>query len=232
MSASVIIDVNPIQGYGISAAKDGLEVVIIDPMASTTLATVDNLLIVNSAAGTTEGDAILNIAKGGFGSVLAFKTDEEIAVNWGERTDVYGSGTTITVTCKKLETILAENNLTGREIEFLNIETSGSGLDVLQSLGSAIAQVKKGSVIAAATAEKSFYKDQTNTVAAVIEWLTANGLGVLSKKDWDNYGNEVHITFCRAADLPPVKTETVVVETEVVAGETEAVSGETEETQS
>lgn len=160
---------------------------------------LSNFISVNKAVAiTTENDVPLHLSKaGGAHSILAFRTDEEIALRWAPRTDVYGSGTQIPISTVSLKDYIAEK-LSGRNIDELDINCAGLDLSVLQDMGDTLNLVKKGSMIAVISPETAIHVGQTNLLSDCRDFLIGRGFVITNEKIFDNLCCEVQINFASA----------------------------------
>jgi len=126
---------------------------------------INNYTVIEKAVCLTNGKTTFNISKqGGASSILPFRPDEELIKTWNGRIDVQYSGESYEVNTTRLDTFIEEYGLQNRTIDFIHIDAQGVDLDVLQSLGKYIENVKEGVIETVLYEEKSIYVSQTNNV--------------------------------------------------------------------
>jgi len=158
-----------------------------------------NYTIIPKAVCLSDGTTQFNICKsGGASSILEFKPDEELNKNWtSERWDLHYSGTSYTVETIRLDTFIEQNNLQDTVIDYLHVDAQGVDLDVLQSLGKYIKNLKEGVVETVKEQEKSIYVNQVNTLDKVKEFLISNGFKINLVESNDQSFCEYNVHFSK-----------------------------------
>ena len=154
--------------------------------------------IFEKAVCLTDGIAQFNICKlGGASSILQFKSGTELRKHWKGRKDIEFSGYSYPVQTIRLDTFIEQNDLQNTTIDYLHIDAQGVDLDVLQSLGKYIENVKEGVVETVNDKEKAIYVNQINTMDKVINFLTSNNFSISSIKNNDTTACEFNVHFLR-----------------------------------
>jgi FkbM family methyltransferase len=183
----LLIEVGSYDGAdSLSFYKKGYEVYTFEPnktlyeQLKNKTSGLSNYTVIPKAVCLSDGRTQFNISKsGGASSILHFRSDEELNKNWSsERWDLHYSGTSYTVETIRLDTFIEKNNLQDKVIDYLHVDAQGVDLDVLQSLGKYIENVKAGVVETVKEQEKSIYVNQVNTLDKVKEFLISNGFKI------------------------------------------------------
>ena len=155
--------------------------------------------VVNKAVALTDGTTQFHVCKsGGASSILPFKSDADLEAQWtAHRTDIQYSGLSYPVETTRLDTFLEANGLTETPIDYLHVDAQGADLDVLRSLGTYVANVRKGVVETCYSLEKAIYSTQQDDLTAVTHWLASNGFVVDSVVGNDSTGCECNVYFHR-----------------------------------
>lgn len=155
-----------------------------------------NFYLINKAVSENNGVANFNFCKfGGASSLCNFKNENELKIWWKERTDLHYSGQTIEIETIRLDTFIEQNNID--RIDYLHIDTQGSDLDVLKSLGKYIDIVEEGNCEVARTKDTAIYTNQTAILDDVLIWLEKNNFTIQSIKQNDPDYNEMMIYYKR-----------------------------------
>jgi FkbM family methyltransferase len=163
-------------------------------------ARLKNYTVIPKAVCLKDGVTTFNICKkGGASSILPFRSDEELLKTWGSaRTDVHYSGVSYDVETTRLDTFLEERGLQDTQIDFLHIDAQGVDLEVLQSLGKYIGNLKAGVVETVKQQEKSIYVTQNdNTFDNVSRFLVENGFKITKVERNDVTDCEFNVFFTR-----------------------------------
>jgi FkbM family methyltransferase len=150
-----------------------------------------NYFLTRKAVGETPGFTRFNVADrnhGGCSSLLEFA--ENVQNTWKGRDDLVVTRT-IEVEVIRLDTFVQEKKLT--QIDFLHVDTQGTDIAVLKSLGDSLALVKKGVIEVPQSRDVMLYKNQ-HTREEAIEFLEGNGFRIYKT---ESQQNEDNLYFCR-----------------------------------
>lgn len=150
-----------------------------------------NYHVIKKAVSNYNGKANFNIAgqsDWGCSSLLNFS--EKSKTEWVGRTD-FNVTEVIEVDVIRLDDFITENNITN--IDYLHVDTQGSGLNVLLGLGDKISIVKNGK-IEAATKNDILYEGQ-NLLKDCVDFLDSNNFEITNIWENDAHGNEVNVEF-------------------------------------
>ena len=158
---------------------------------------LDNYTVIEKAVCLSNGKTIFNICKaGGASSILPFRNEEELNKIWINRNDVHYSGESYEVDTIRLDTFIEQMGLQDRIIDYIHIDAQGVDLEVLESLGKYISNVKEGVIETVIQEEKSIYVGQTkNTFKYVEEFLKSNNFEIKNVQSNDVGNCEFNVFF-------------------------------------
>ena len=165
---------------------------------------LDNYTVIEKAVCLTDGTATFNLCRaGGASSILPFRPTEELVRTWAaNRTDVQYSGESYEVKTTRLDTFIEENLLHDVTIDFIHIDAQGVDLEVLQSLGKYIKNVRAGVVETVIDPAKSIYQGQTiNVYSNVQEFLKTNNFLISGVTSNDNTSCEYKRSLLQGINL-------------------------------
>ncbi len=147
----------------------------------TSAAALQNYEVISVAVGETPGHASFNIAggNGGCSSLLEFEQGAE--ATWSIPAEVT-TQRRITVDVIRLEDFVRERRIT--RIDFLHVDTQGTDLSVLRSLGSELRRVQAGMIEAPRDDGMTLYRGQ-HTRKEALAFLERTGFHVW-KADREN----------------------------------------------
>lgn len=156
-------------------------------------ARLKNYTLIPKAVGKQPGTLLFNIAGlGDWGCSSLLEFSDDLEKTWPSRDD-------LRVTKRiQVEVITLEDYILSNEIEvvdFLHVDTQGTDLDVLKSLGSAIGRVRAGMIEVPDSVELMLYKGQ-HTRSDAMEFLSSNGFGIWKET---HQQNESNLYFRRSA---------------------------------
>jgi FkbM family methyltransferase len=152
-----------------------------------------NYQVIPKAVGELPGLTSFNVAGAGdwgCSSLLEFSAGLEHT--WPGRDDLRVTQQ-IQVEVIRLDDFITANRI--KRIDFLHVDTQGTDLGVLRSLGKEMHRVKAGCIEAPQSAAVKLYQQQ-HTLEEALEFLTQNGFRVYRKQFQQN---EVNLFFERAA---------------------------------
>jgi FkbM family methyltransferase len=159
---------------------------------------LQNYILIEKAVSDYNGRTTFNVSgQGDWGCSSLLESSPLAKTNWGDRTDIFTTHT-IEVDVIRLDTFIEEHNIP--HIDYLHVDTQGSDLAVLKSLGNYINIVKQG-VVEAANKMDILYKNQ-NTKEETIEFLEKAGFEILHIESNDIQDNEVNIYFQKITEQP------------------------------
>jgi FkbM family methyltransferase len=161
---------------------------------------LNNYTVIEKAVCLTNGTTTFNICQaGGASSILPFRSNEELVRTWSaNRTDVQYSGESYVVNTTRLDTFIEENSLQNETIDYIHIDAQGVDLEVLQSIGGYIKNVRAGVIETVVDPNKSIYRGQTtNVYSNVKEFLMSNGFLISGVTSNDNTACEYNVHFYR-----------------------------------
>ena len=130
-----------------------------------------NFHLIPSAVGEVPGTAKFNVAgQGDWGSSSLLEFSSGLEQTWPGRTD-FKVTTQIEVKVIRLDTFIQEQGI--KEIDFLHIDTQGTDLSVLRSLGEEIRCVSAGAIEVPQRGEVMLYKGQ-HTREQALDFLSKN----------------------------------------------------------
>jgi hypothetical protein len=140
---------------------------------------------------------MFNLCKiGGANSLLEFRNDKVLEKHWtSQRKDIQYSGISYEVETTRLDTFIEEYGLQDRTIDYLYIDAQGVDLQVLQSLGKYIKNVKEGVLETVKDPQKSIYTNQLSTLATVENFLNENGFKITKVENNDPTNFEFNVYF-------------------------------------
>jgi hypothetical protein len=159
---------------------------------------LNNYTVIEKAVCLSDGKTTFNICKsGGASSILPFKSDNELFQTWPGRPDVLYSGESYDVDTIRLDTFIEENGLQYRTIDYIHVDAQGVDLDVLQSLGKYIGNVKEGVIETVIYEEKIIYVDENNNnvLKNVETFLKENNFEITNVKSNDGQNCEFNVYF-------------------------------------
>jgi hypothetical protein len=112
-----------------------------------------------------------------------------------QRKDIQYSGISYEVETTRLDTFIEEYGLQDRTIDYLYIDAQGVDLQVLQSLGKYIKNVKEGVLETVKDPQKSIYTNQLSTLATVENFLNENGFKITKVENNDPTNFEFNVYF-------------------------------------
>ena len=153
-----------------------------------------NYFLIECAVGETEGIFDLNVAghhDWGCTSLLEF--NEGLDKTWPGRDDFFVSHVQKNTEVIRLDSFIKKNSDIV-SIDYLHIDTQGTDLQVLKSLGDYINIVKEGCMESSMDASVSLYKNQ-HTNKDCYEFLEKNNFSITNVQPNDKFNNEVNIYF-------------------------------------
>lgn len=145
-----------------------------------------NYHIIAKAVGETEGPTTFNVAGSadwGCSSVLEFS--DHVAETWLGRADLRVTNQ-IQVDMIRLDSFVREHRI--QAIDFLHIDTQGTDVAVLKSLGKEISRVRAGVVEVPQSESVMLYKNQ-HTRQEAIDFLTTHGFEIWKTTSQQNEDN-------------------------------------------
>ena len=158
--------------------------------------TYSNLILIPSAVSCVDSESVaFNIAghhDWGCSSLLKF-SDDHIKKAWGDREDLYFTDS-IDVSTIRLDSYISAFNKNNPspivEIDYLHIDTQGSDLEVIKSLGDYLPIVKAGQLEVPDSENVALYQGQ-HTEAEAIYFLYENGFRIVTVLQQQNERNLV-----------------------------------------
>lgn len=160
---------------------------------------IPDITLIQKAVYTNNGITKFNICKeSGASSILEQKSPEELEKHWGGRTDIQYSGLSYDVETIRLDKFIEDYHLQDSVIDFIHIDAQGVDLEVLQSLGKYLKNLKAGVLETVKDPVKSIYLQQNiTTLDNVTKFLMENNFKVDKVDDNDPTGCEYNVYFSK-----------------------------------
>lgn len=153
-----------------------------------------NYEIVPCAVSDTPGKVTFNVAgQGDWGCSSMLEFSEHLDATWPGRTD-FKVTESIEVDCIRLEQFIRERGIT--EIAFIHIDTQGTDLKVLASLGDYLNILGRGEIETASSRSVALYKNQ-HTIEDVVLFFLRHGFEIERMTANDVHCNELNVSFVR-----------------------------------
>lgn len=151
----------------------------------------DHVICIEGAVGLKNEDVeFITYWNGRFSSFLEFNKDEDFYKHCEETTGSFDDfKEKITVKSFRLDTFINENNI--KEIEYIKIDTQGTDLDVVKSLGDKISIVKK---ILLEVQLKELYKGASKK-KEVLSYMSDNNFSLVENNDHHENEYEQDLLF-------------------------------------
>jgi FkbM family methyltransferase len=192
---NVIFDVGANDGStfsGLACAIPWLEVYAFEPTPQLLkslrlqMGNVGNYHIVPKAVGETEGSVHFNVAgQGDWGCSSTLEFSSGLDETWPGRTD-FQVTERISVEMIRLDKFLKSRNVS--RIDFLHVDTQGTDLSVLKSLGDEVTRVRAGVIEVPQSCEVMLYEGQ-HTREEAISWLEKHQFAIWKTVPQQNEDN-------------------------------------------
>jgi FkbM family methyltransferase len=162
----------------------------------------DRYTVVESAIEEFDGEAEFFIQNNpGMGCNSLNQFDKEaiekywLSAEGVPRIDELSAVGSITVAVSRLDTWIKDNLPDLDHIDFFHCDTQGSDLKVLKGMGDYISLIRTGKIECARDQEIKLYKESTNFVDDVCEYLESKGFTITEIESNDHMGNELNVYF-------------------------------------